>query len=239
MKRLMIALALTAGASALLAAPPARKAAPRAKPAATTAAPRVSDWSKRVSVSPEGYFARGNPAAPVQLVEYASFTCPHCAAFAAEAPAGLDPLIAAGKVRLEFRPALRDPLDLAAAIVARCTGPQHYFDTAQALFADQERWFAQGADFAAKDSTQGSPAERLRRLAGGAGLDAIAARYGATPAHLKACFDDTAANIRLTNNAEAAWKKIKGTPSFFIAGEQQPAGSWAALEPLIAAKLKG
>ena len=46
----------------------------------------------------------GDPNAPVTLVEYAMFTCPHCAAFAKEVlPKIKANYIDTGKVRLVFR----------------------------------------------------------------------------------------------------------------------------------------
>ncbi len=46
----------------------------------------------------------GDPDAPVTLIEFASMSCPHCAAFHAERlPAIKEDWIDTGKVKLEFR----------------------------------------------------------------------------------------------------------------------------------------
>ena len=53
-------------------------------PTHRVARPPVSDWTHAVALTPEGGVRMGNPAARVRLVEFSSFTCPHCAAFASE-----------------------------------------------------------------------------------------------------------------------------------------------------------
>ena len=225
------------GACALLAASVALAAPGPRQPAPRPPAPAA----QRVSVTPEGYFVRGNPAAKLHLIEYGSFTCPHCAAFAAESKAGLNALIASGRLSLEYRPALRDQLDLAAAIVARCTGPARYFQATETIFAEQPRWFDKGAAFINAEGPKltGPIGARLRKVADAAGLSAIGARYGVAPAKLAACFADARANQKLVANAEAAFKRINGTPTFFLGDEKLDAGDWARLEPLLTAKLKG
>src|SRR3546814_19557489 len=88
----------------------------------------------------------GNPAAPVKLIEYLSYTCPHCAAFSAESAAVLrGRMVKSGKVSLELRNAVRDKLDLAAAALARCAGTQGFFAAYDALFARQRDWYPRGA----------------------------------------------------------------------------------------------
>lgn len=87
------------------------------------AGPGPRDWTQTTTRLPTGTYLIGNPAASVKLVEYASYTCPHCAAFAAEsAPVLHDRFVRDGSVSLEYRHLIRDGLDLGAAILARCTG---------------------------------------------------------------------------------------------------------------------
>jgi hypothetical protein len=92
-------------------------------PAAAQAAP-AKDWSQTVTLTKEGAHVIGNPAAKTRLVEYVSYTCPHCAHFVAEGTAplkagwvsrgtcrGRDPQSGAGSLRLHRRVArtLRRP----------------------------------------------------------------------------------------------------------------------------------
>ena len=91
-------------------------------PAAVQAAP-AKDWSRTVTLTKEGAHLIGNPAAKTRLVEYVSYTCPHCAHFVAE---GTTPLkagwVAKGLVAVEVRHLVRDRYDLVAALLARCGG---------------------------------------------------------------------------------------------------------------------
>ncbi len=86
-------------------------------------------------------FTLGDADAPVTLIEYASFTCPHCANF------HLGPLkqikenyIDTGKVKLEYREVYFDQFGLWAAMVARCGGEMRYFGIADEIYAKQRDW---------------------------------------------------------------------------------------------------
>ncbi len=50
----------------------AQRVARRAPPA---------NWAAQATLTPAGTHLMGNPAAPVKLVEYVSYTCNHCAAY--------------------------------------------------------------------------------------------------------------------------------------------------------------
>ena len=86
----------------------------------------------------------GDPNAPVTLVEYAMFTCPHCAAFAKDVfPKIKANYIDTGKVRLVFREVYFNKPALWAAMIARCAPADRYFGIADALFATQQSWAAE------------------------------------------------------------------------------------------------
>ena len=112
---------------------------------AASAAPR--DWTQVVNRTPAGTYVLGNPAAPVKLTEYVSLTCPHCAAFLAQSAPTLRAIwVRDGSVRIEVHNEIRDGLDLAAVLVARCAGT-HYYAVADAMYASQPEWYARGAAF--------------------------------------------------------------------------------------------
>ncbi|MCZ8173159.1 MAG: thioredoxin domain-containing protein, partial [Brevundimonas sp.] len=46
--------------------------------------PKEKDWSATVTISRDGYHVRGNPQAPIRLIEYVSYSCPHCGIFEME-----------------------------------------------------------------------------------------------------------------------------------------------------------
>ena len=83
----------------------------------------------------------GSPGAPITLVEYASLTCPHCAAFHNNVlPQLRKKYIATGKVRLVLREFPLDNLAAAASMLGRCAGEDKAFALFAVLFARQNEW---------------------------------------------------------------------------------------------------
>jgi len=83
----------------------------------------------------------GDENAPVTMVEYASFTCNHCADFAINTmPEIREKYIKTGKVRLIFREFAFDPRAAAASMLVRCVPEDRYFPFVQLLFEKQAEW---------------------------------------------------------------------------------------------------
>ena len=116
----------------------------------------------------------GNPAAKVKLVEHVSYTCPHCAAFTRESEGALKlAYITPGKVSVEFRHLIRDPIDLTVATLVHC-GPASKFPQNHAAFMlGQDRWIgpyshpspSQLARWRASGAAAGFPPRRSRHSA--------------------------------------------------------------------------
>jgi protein-disulfide isomerase len=82
----------------------------------------------------------GDPSG-VPVVEYGSLTCPHCAVFSREVfPELKKDYIDTGKVRFIFREFPRNPLDVAAFVLARCVGDDKAFAAIELLFNEQDKW---------------------------------------------------------------------------------------------------
>ena len=149
-----------------------------------------------------GDLVMGSPDAPVTIVEYASLTCSHCAAFHADVfPAIKEQYIATGKVRFVYRNFTRDPADLAVGMLTRCVGPENAFEM-MAIFFDRQRQWAFGED------PKTEIAAIARQQAG----------IGRTD------FDACLANTDLQNNlvsmlSQGQSEGVNGTPTFFIEGE--------------------
>lgn len=206
---------------------------------AIAAAPAV-DWTKRVTQTPEGAFVLGNPAAKTRLVEYVSYTCDHCAHFSNESSAPLKTgYVATGSTAVEVRHAVRDPIDLAATLLARCTGPSRFFAAHEKLFATQEQWFGAGVRYAQanQDALEKAPGpERVKMLAKAAGLGPL---VGLSDQQVNACLGDPAMQKPVMAMTNEAWgtRKIPGTPHFLLNGQSADnVTSWAALEPRLSAK---
>lgn len=180
------------------------------------------------AVTPEE-MTLGSAKAPVTVVAYASASCPHCADFNNTVfPVFKKKYIDTGKVRYVFREYLTDPVDVAAAgfIVARCAGPDHYFQILDAFFHGQARMYQTGDVMGA--------------------LAQAGAVAGLSKAQVQACVSDVnaidAANLRSAINGTE--HGVSGTPTFDINGSRLPpmtreiglADLDAAIEPLLSAR---
>ena len=249
-RTLAIALAVASFATAACnAEKSADKGAAASGPVTPVAPPANGDWSTVVSQTAEGGFLMGNPNAAVKLVEFSSMTCPHCAAFDAEAMKPLtENYVKSGRVSLEFRNYVRDPFDVAASLVARCGGTTSFFGLTRGLLADQSEWIAkiQGADPAAMQQIQTlPPQQQFGEIAKIAGFQDWAAVRGLTPEKIAACLSDQAEVDRLVqmqNDAVSSYD-IPGTPSFLLNGELvkiEPGTSvWSQVESQIKSALGG
>lgn len=83
----------------------------------------------------------GNPDAEIEIIEYASMTCPHCASFASTIfPQVDEAYIQTGKAKFIFRNLVTNSLDLAATVAARCGGEETSGPLTKALFSRQSEW---------------------------------------------------------------------------------------------------
>lgn len=210
--------------------------------AATPAKPTL--WSQTVTTTPIGAFLIGNPAAKVKLVEYFSYTCHVCADFA---KAGTVPLktgyVDRGLVLFEYRNLVRDPVDMTAALLARCGGPKAFAGNHQAIFTNFPALMAkiQTATDAQKTAWfEGTTGERARKIAAGTGLTALMRARGYTQAQIDAALDSEVAQAELTGMTNIALNadRIQGTPSFFVNGRNAGVTDWPALKSKLDLALK-
>jgi protein-disulfide isomerase len=199
------------------------------------ATPPIKDWRLTAATTPAGAFTHGNPAAGVKLVEYLSFTCPHCGHFVEQSkPVLVDQMVRGGSVQVETRAAVRDPYDLAAWSVARCGGPTRFAGLSRAIFAEQAAWMKKGEAYASANlaKVRSLPQrQQIRVIADQSGLSAIGARAGVTPAALTKCLATDAQVAQLLKMTEAAFARIPGTPGFEVNGALVDGYDWATLEP--------
>lgn len=232
-KKLALALMTFFGAAAL--------AAHAATPAKPTPRPAVArDWSKAVTFTQAGGIMRGNPAARVRLVEYISYTCPHCAHFDGEATPAIDAsYVKSGKVQVEVRPFVRNMFDVTASLLAHCGGPERFFGNHAALLASQTTWIKPASTADEKTLQRWSNpdfATRMKLIAGDLGLTALMRKRGYTEAQLNTCLADRAMAqkfVDLTNSAVTD-HNVQGTPSFLINDKlQDNVWDWQALRPAL------
>lgn len=213
-------------------------AAPVLTAAAPAAAPATSS-NLKLSVTPAGSHLLGDPKARTKIVEYASYTCSHCAAFENEASGELKSnYVRRGIASFELRNLIRDPVDLTAALLARCGTPAQFFNNHHLIMRNQTVWLsaAQSSTPAMRKSwSEGSYPERLGKIAKDTGLFRLMQGRGFTPAQLNACLADEKAQETVVAMTEAGQKLgVTGTPGFLINGKlQKDVYGWAALKPLL------
>lgn len=148
--------------------------------------------------------ALGPKDAKVTIVEYASMTCPHCAAFDEQVfPKLKAAYIDTGKIRYVFR---EFPLDIkaaAGAMLARCIAkddPVKFFAAIDTLFKTQEEWVMN------KTSEQ---------------LALIGKQAGLSEADVDKCLKDQSLLDKIAADQKFANEKLKvnSTPTFFLNGE--------------------
>jgi protein-disulfide isomerase len=205
--------------------------------AALVAATAPRPWTAVATPVATGSYLIGNPKARVKLVEYVSYTCPHCAHFEKEADATLDAMVRSGSTSVEVRNQVHDGIDLAAATLARCAGAAAFPKVHAAFFARQEDWYERAAQWAEGNRERVKSWPQLAQLsavAEGAGLPAIAREAGAPAAAIASCFANDAA-VKRTIAVSEATTKVQGTPAFEINGRLIQNVGWAELQPQLRA----
>jgi protein-disulfide isomerase len=167
----------------------------------------------------------GNPKARIEVVEYASLSCPHCAHFDETIfPTLKAKYIDTGKVRYTLKEMLTEPMNVAAAgfLTARCAGPAKYFTVVDQIFRSQPRW------------TSGNIKPIFQEIAAANGVD---------EARFDACILDQAGFQAINARAQRATQQdgVDATPTLFINGKriatpQTPAELEAAIAAAAAAK---
>ena len=155
--------------------------------------------------------------AKVTIVEYASATCPHCAAFHNEAWKQLKAeYVDTKKIRFVFREFPTNDAALAAFMIARAAPKDAYFPLMDVFFGTLDTW--------AKN-----PAEGLLNIAKQAGFT-------------QAKFEETLKNEALAKGIleirDGGVKfGVEGTPTFFLNGEKFEGRDFAefkaAIDPLL------
>ncbi len=156
-----------------------------------------------VTPGPLGDLALGDEDAPVTIIEYASLTCNHCAAFHTQVfPELKEKYIETGKVRFVARAFPLDPIATAAVMISRCAGDDRYFKFLEILFAKQHEW-----------AFQENPVDKLK---------AIAKQGGFSDESFEQCLADPELLDHIRQVQKRAYEELKiaSTPTFFVNGEK-------------------
>jgi protein-disulfide isomerase len=151
---------------------------------------------------------KGDPNAPITLIEYASPTCPACKYFHDSImPTLEEKYISTGKVKFVFRDyPIHGEADVAAYVIARCAGPDKFFDVIDDLFENQE------------GIVQAAQVGALRPM-----LKTVGQRHGIeTDEEFEACLS----NGKLREDMAAVYQSaeqfnVTGTPTFVLDGKMR------------------
>ncbi|SPH22993.1 Disulfide bond formation protein D [Ascidiaceihabitans donghaensis] len=187
------------------------------EPVATAADNADENADLDTSVIPD--MSLGNADAPVTVIEYASYTCPHCANFHSGVFKDLKrDYIDTGKINFVYREVYFDRYGLWASMIARCAGPDKFFGLTDLIYSGQSTW-----------SRAGEPSAiigELRKIGRLAGL---------SDETLQACLeDDTKARTLVAWYQENAEEDgVRSTPSFVINGTTYNNMSFEEMSKLI------
>ncbi|MNK16492.1 DSBA-like thioredoxin domain protein [compost metagenome] len=190
--------------------------------AALAAMATVAGCTAKTGGAAQGDMSMGaGDDAKVTVVEYASVTCGHCAVWNEEVwPEFKTKYVDTKKVRYVFREFPTPPQDIAVAgfLIARCAGPDKYFDVVHDIMASQKEWMAGVA-----------PRTTLFRAAAAAGL---------SQEQTETCIRDKAAIEEMSNRIKAGIDAgVTGTPTFLVNGTKVVDSSLTGLSEAIDAEL--
>jgi protein-disulfide isomerase len=176
-----------------------------------------ADTAALMQPGPLGDVWLGPADAKVTIIEYASMTCSHCAAFHKTTwPALKERWIDTGKVRFTLREFPLDPLATAAFMLARADNSARYYPITDLLFDQQATWA-----FVPK------PLDALEQMMKQAGFS-------------REKFEATLKDQKLYDAINAVKErgmtvfKVNSTPTFFINGQKhQGETSIDAMEKVI------
>lgn len=165
----------------------------------------------------------GAEDAPVEVIEYASYTCPHCATFHQTVLKDLKrDYIDTGKVKFTYREVYFDKYGLWGSLVARCGGEDRFFGITEMIYDTQSEWSRAGSEAAIADE--------LRKIGRIAGIEND---------QLEACLSnsDKARGLIEWYQANAEEHGISSTPSFVIDGETYSNMSYGEFQEILDDKL--
>lgn len=145
----------------------------------------------------------GKVDAPITIVEYASMTCPHCADFHRKTyPKLMKSYVDTGKARFALREFPRNPLDVAAFMLARTAG-QKRTAIVDLLFTEQDNW-----------AFVDKPGDALQRIVKKAGISEETIKKGLND-------EDLLRKVLAVGKHGSEKFGVYSSPAFFINGDRR------------------
>ena len=161
---------------------------------------------------------QGNPEAPISLVEYAAYTCIHCANFHKDIyPLLKENYIDTGKVRFTYREVYFHRYGLWASVVARCGDDDQklFFGLTDLIYEKRDEWINSDED----DLLALSELKKIGKI------------IGLSEDKLTSCLKD---NAKIKNLVEwyrdnSKRDEVTSTPTLFVNGEKFNVSSYEQL----------
>ena len=195
-------------------------------------------WHSQVVRTERGHMI-GNPEAETSLIEFMSYTCPHCAQFAQQGEGALDLMVLApGLMNLEVRPVIRNGIDLTVSLLVQCGGPEGFKDRHRMYLSRQQQWLTRAQQAPQSQQAVWMRGDRAARInaATALDLDDMLADRGTSRAAINTCLSDDQAALALIRNgqSDATEFGVRGTPSFALDGSLlEGVHSWDTLSPVL------
>ena len=162
-----------------------------------------------------GDMVKGDANAPIEIIEYASWTCPACLDFHINVMSVVeDEYIETGKVKFIFREFPTAPANIAVAgfALSRCAGEDKYFDVLDELFERQN-----GILSVARQGDQ------VR-----AALEQVASNHGISGGtKFDDCLQDQSIRRAIGDAVDAGQRTgVNSTPTVFMNGERLEGHDW-------------
>ncbi|MDC3090679.1 DsbA family protein [Paracoccaceae bacterium] len=169
--------------------------------------------------------SKGDRNAPVEFVEYASLTCPACAAFHTNVYPKLNKeYIETGAIHFIHREIYFDRAGLWAALTARCTNAvNRYFGMLDLLYSEQATW--------SRSDTSDEIVDALLKISAKSGIDKKKAI---------SCLEDQEKALNLVEKFKFYTTRddIESTPTFVINGKKYANRSYEEIKEIIEKELR-
>lgn len=188
--------------------------------AGLVAASALPAFAQDAELEAKGYalgdVVKGDPNAPVTIIEYASLTCPHCGSFHVNSyPQIKADYIETGKAKLILREVYfqGDNFGFWSSAVARCGGDDLFYPMIDQFLSEQQTWLLDHRSAAAQTGNNGPILAEIRRIGRTAGL---------SNERIDACLSDEPYWVHLAEKSHNASRKdgVRSTPTFFVNGDQ-------------------
>ncbi|WP_299439963.1 thioredoxin domain-containing protein [uncultured Rhodospira sp.] len=166
----------------------------------------TSDSSAIAQAVPYEPFTWGEPDAPVEILEFSSYTCSHCGNFHADTfPALKERYLDTGKARLTLIDFPLDNVAGAVSLITHCAPRDAGKKLSEIFYTDQSAWMTR------------TPAESI---------SGIARLGGMTQEDIDACLNNEPLYQAIIDGRSLADERydIKGTPTFVINGQKHEGG---------------